>query len=374
MAAEGFINISTSEAKKDIGFLADEDEDEILQKIASTSVATYYYNSDSECSALTEVRPPLANGGLTSVSGVRDSCAKKRLGLIAEEAPLEILSVDGKGVDLYKMTSFVWAGLKAQQRQIDKLADEIAELKLQLSSLATSTDSQSNSFQLFTFDQFIDAFKNIGIVITSGANKLIKLVASEIEVAALRINPEIQNPVAPTSQANYKTIGEGEIAAGASEVFIETDAAELGSKIFVTPLTITEQPLAVTQIEACAAPHGFKVQIKNPAGETVKFNWWLVQTGPKQECPAPPEPEAQPQPEPLPADLSAEAPPSGTEEEAPTEQSVIEQPVVEQPPVEAPAEPEPTEPAVVPSTSTEASTEVRPPLVATEPTEPTPTD
>ncbi|PJC70119.1 MAG: hypothetical protein CO014_00425, partial [Candidatus Tagabacteria bacterium CG_4_8_14_3_um_filter_41_8] len=81
-----------------------------------------------------------------------------------------------------------------------------------------------------------------------------------------------------------------------------------------------------------------------------------------------------PQPEPLPADLSAEAPPSGTEEGAPTEQPVIEQPVVEQPPVEAPAEPEPTEPAVVPSTSTEASTEVRPPLVATEPTEPTPTD
>lgn len=38
-----------------------------------------------------------------------------------EQAPEEVLSTDGKGVDLYKMTSLVWAGMKAQQSDIDEL-------------------------------------------------------------------------------------------------------------------------------------------------------------------------------------------------------------------------------------------------------------
>ncbi|MFA6226795.1 MAG: hypothetical protein WC620_11660, partial [Methanoregula sp.] len=166
IGATAFVNLSSKEYKDNITYLNNEDEDEILQKISETNVATYTYKSDTDINtdchaddtdAANPPQPSFEKGGGSSLLqredgsfdseslrssdsenlrfdelDERDLLCSPRLGLIAEEAPKEILSVDGKGVDLYKMTSFVFAGMKAQQREIDLMKEDIADIKLQL--------------------------------------------------------------------------------------------------------------------------------------------------------------------------------------------------------------------------------------------------
>ncbi len=118
IAATGFINVSTRDAKKDISFLTNGNYDEVLKKINDTKVATYYYAGESADTI--SVRHPMSNTYL----GENSITEGKRLGLIAEEAPVEILSANGKGVDLYKMTSFVFAGIKALSGKLDNMFSE----------------------------------------------------------------------------------------------------------------------------------------------------------------------------------------------------------------------------------------------------------
>ncbi len=97
IAANSFVNLSSREYKNDITYLSKEDENSILDQINKTFVARYSYIKDATSSPL-------------------------RLGLIAEEAPIEVLSESGKGIDLYKLVTYILAGLKAQQTQIAALA------------------------------------------------------------------------------------------------------------------------------------------------------------------------------------------------------------------------------------------------------------
>jgi len=101
IAANSFINISTEDAKANIEFFGDEDYVDALEKIKNTDIAKYNYINEDVA----------------------------RMGLIAEESPLEILSVDGKGVDLYKMTSLLWGGVR-------QLASTTAVLRNQVDFLA----------------------------------------------------------------------------------------------------------------------------------------------------------------------------------------------------------------------------------------------
>jgi len=164
IAATGFVNLSTREAKKDISFLTGADEATILQKIASTSVATYIYNSDS--------------------------ALEKRLGLIAEESPVEVLSADRKGVDLYKMVSFSWAGIK-------ELASTTVSLQNQINALtATSTLQASQgtiSLATLNSDLNLDGFSIINVKSITGMNGLWRIdeggniVAQSVETQKLTV-------------------------------------------------------------------------------------------------------------------------------------------------------------------------------------------
>jgi hypothetical protein len=133
VAAKGFINISTKSAKKDIVYITATQEEEILNKIKEANLATYNYNGES-CGDNSEILNPNSQTNLKSEILNPKSC---RLGLIAEEAPSEVLSIDGKGVDLYKMTSFAWLGLKAQESKIDKMELRLADLEAKLANLGT---------------------------------------------------------------------------------------------------------------------------------------------------------------------------------------------------------------------------------------------
>jgi hypothetical protein len=100
--------------KTDIEPISDADYRGILTKLGATDVVRYRYHKD--------------------VRGVR------RMGVIAEDAPIEILSPDGRGVSLSDYAAFLLAGIRGlyeivQEKdcEIEKLGSEISNLKSQLS-------------------------------------------------------------------------------------------------------------------------------------------------------------------------------------------------------------------------------------------------
>jgi hypothetical protein len=136
IGAYSFVNISSSSTKKSIVNLGSEEYNNILDKIASTSVATYRYQFESDD-------------------------APTRLGLIAEEAPEEVLSVDRGGVDVYKLASFSLAGVKALGEKINLLDARITKLEEKVEAL------QENEGQEIVFNEpgiikFFNDLKNLG--------------------------------------------------------------------------------------------------------------------------------------------------------------------------------------------------------------------
>lgn len=123
IAATAFVNVSTRAAKKDIAYVDDAARASMFAKLRTVGVATYRYNEESE-------NQPL------------------RMGLIAEEAPAEVLADTGKGVDVYKLSTFILAGVQEMAARMDALdgrvkrnADDIASLQASLAdTVAQLTD------------------------------------------------------------------------------------------------------------------------------------------------------------------------------------------------------------------------------------------
>jgi len=98
--ADGWDIWSSREFKKDITYLYEEDYTQILAKLENIKVARYHFKSEPKE-------------------------AKLRLGLIAEEAPAEIVSSDKKSTSLSDAIGFLMAVVKAQQREIQALKQKL---------------------------------------------------------------------------------------------------------------------------------------------------------------------------------------------------------------------------------------------------------
>jgi len=98
--ADGWDIWSSREFKKDITYLCEEDYTQILAKLENIRVVRYHLKSEPKE-------------------------AKLRLGLIAEEAPAEIISSDKKSTSLGDAIGFLMAVVKAQQREIQALKQKL---------------------------------------------------------------------------------------------------------------------------------------------------------------------------------------------------------------------------------------------------------
>ncbi|TAK57822.1 tail fiber domain-containing protein [Patescibacteria group bacterium] len=152
VAATSFVNISTRTAKKDISYLSDEEEAGILTKIKDINVATYHYNSENPNNPL-------------------------RLGLIAEEAPTEVLAVGGKGVDVYKFSTFLLAGIQVQQKKLEALEARVATLE-------TSGGTSANNGSILSY------LASFGVEITHDLLKLKTLVVDAITTKNVTIKAD----------------------------------------------------------------------------------------------------------------------------------------------------------------------------------------
>ncbi len=150
VGATSFVNISTREAKKDITYLSPTDADAVLAKMKGLNIATYRYNIEPNSNPL-------------------------RLGLIAEEAPSEILAAGGKGVDIYKLSTFILAGVKAQQTKLESLEIRIAKLEANPTSVSGGGTSISG---------VIDYLASIGASLTASVAQFKHAIVESLTIGS----------------------------------------------------------------------------------------------------------------------------------------------------------------------------------------------
>ncbi len=165
VAATGFVNISTETAKKDVAFLNENAYENALRVIKESDLATYNYKTDT-CKSSESVAPNLRT----------DSTCAKRFGLIAEQAPIEVLSDDRRGVDIYKMTSLVYAAVKAQQNKIDQIETRLSDIERRVLSGEFSGKSSSSGSGI----NLNSLFGNVLSSIKSLTGQFVEVIADKV--------------------------------------------------------------------------------------------------------------------------------------------------------------------------------------------------
>jgi hypothetical protein len=98
-----WVNASSIKYKKDIRSLTPQEYQEILAKLAQTEVVRYRYKSQDD--------------------------DELHLGVIAEDAPEEMVDAERTGIPTGDAIGFLMAALKAQQEQIDALKAKLQKLE-----------------------------------------------------------------------------------------------------------------------------------------------------------------------------------------------------------------------------------------------------
>jgi len=56
---------------------------------------------------------------------------------------------------------------------------------------------------------------------------------------------------------------------------VQTTEASSSAKVFITPTTLTDKVLSVTDVKN---GESFDISITSPSSDEIKFNWWIIQT------------------------------------------------------------------------------------------------
>src|SRR3989338_7765072 len=159
VAANSFINISTQDAKKDITYITDEDKRSILETLEMVGVARYRYKYEDESAPL-------------------------RLGLIAEEAPLETLSAGGKGVDIYKLATFTLSGVQELAGKVGDLETRIADVEALLAAGGRSGGGGGGSGGGASLQSVIDYLVSVGVKFVNGIMHIANLVVENLTIGS----------------------------------------------------------------------------------------------------------------------------------------------------------------------------------------------
>jgi len=242
IAANSFVNISTRDSKKNISYLSETDTNNFLEKIKNLKIAKYDYKTDSGNSA-------------------------QRLGLIAEEAPSEILTASGKGVDLYKLTTFALAGIQGLQMKLDDIETRLTNLE--------SDRSQTSSGQIVV--------QNIGNIVTELFGGAKNFVFDKIKATALAAKDIITDKFLTKEFTIDKTkngdtdpiVGEAVLKEGNSKIVVENNTIQEGDLVFVSILGERAVYWSISNIEVNKS---FTVNFNEIQEEDIRFVYWIVHT------------------------------------------------------------------------------------------------
>lgn len=226
-AATSFVNISTREEKKGIAYLDEARKDDILSKLKAVQIAEYRYNFESDDNPL-------------------------RLGLIAEEAPSEVLSVSGKGVDIYKLATFTLASVQEIALKLETLEERIAALE--------ASGVVAGSGGVFSTTTLKSAFAELGVLIEKGFAQFDALAFKQL--------------IAQKDEGGEAAAGTGTIYAGNKLVLVENSQIKASSKVFIT----FTSPVVGSWFITDKANGSFRVTLDQVQNTDVTFDYFIVQT------------------------------------------------------------------------------------------------
>lgn len=227
VAATSFVNISTREAKKGITYLDEGRKDDVLEKLKAIQIAEYHYEYESDSNPL-------------------------RLGLIAEEAPQEVLSVSGKGVDIYKLATFTLASVQELATRVESLEERVAALE--------AAGVLPGSGGVFSTTTLKSAFSELGVLIEKGFAQFDKLAFRQL--------------IAEKDNDGQGAAGTGTVHAGDKLTLVENKQIKASSKVFVT----FTSPVVGSWFITDKANGSFRVTLDQVQSADVTFDYFIVQT------------------------------------------------------------------------------------------------
>lgn len=234
IAAISFVNTSTRTAKTNISYLDASSTDAILDAIGTLKIAQYRYKIESS-------NDPL------------------RLGLIAEEAPSSVLSLDGKGVDIYKLSTFTLAGVQALAAKVNAQTTRMDSLAARLAKLEDGSVAMARTSS-FSTSTLVAAMSDLGVFIERGIAQFGTIVADQF--------------VAATASDGASSAGQGTILSGNTVLEIPNRLVKPTSKIFVTFTSPVEGGWYVTDKK----DGSFRIELSKTQTVDASFDYFLIQT------------------------------------------------------------------------------------------------
>ncbi len=216
VAAESFVNVSSAALKTNITSLSQSTEDAILEKIGTMNVAQYLYKDEDQSNPL-------------------------RIGLIAEEAPIEVLSVSGKGVDIYKLSTFTLAGLKSLDRKVDALDLRVEDMEKALAAVQNQPSGNIIQNVSASMQSVLDSFTSLGITISENLAHFVKVVTDNLQVGTSEKPTGITLFDEDTGESYCVKIKSGEmlhIPGACADILPESQTASSGSSVNGQPPTV----------------------------------------------------------------------------------------------------------------------------------------
>jgi hypothetical protein len=239
IGAIAFVNTSTRSAKTDISYVTASSTDDMLNQLVNLKVATYRYTIEDQ-------NDPL------------------RLGFISEDAATiapEILSPDGKGVDLYKLATFTLSGVQALAAKFDTMNTRVTSLEDRIFALESgAVSSASGSPITLSTTSLASAFEGLGVLIQKGIAQFNTLVFRQL--------------VASKDADGTSSAGSVTIIAGNTVAQVTNSLVLPSTKVFVT---FNSQITGSWWVSDKLAG-SFRVVLSEAQASDVSFDYFLVQT------------------------------------------------------------------------------------------------
>jgi len=105
------------------------DEENIITDGVVVEAEQFYSNGVGEGTTLEEENKHIPYTGQTYEKSAVEPVTESFGFVIERETPPQVISADGKHINMYSMTSIVWKGIQELLTRIESLEDELSQLK-----------------------------------------------------------------------------------------------------------------------------------------------------------------------------------------------------------------------------------------------------
>ncbi|MDO8575099.1 MAG: tail fiber domain-containing protein, partial [bacterium] len=216
IAGTAFVNITTLDVKKDILYISESEDSFFSRDIEDMKIVRYHNSDDLDTDPF-------------------------HLGL--EEAPAEVMSEDGKGIDIYKLTIFALDGVQKQVKKFDSLEKRLNNLELMLTESSTySVDFSTSTLTSITASSTINVISgwmlSLGARIEEGVMSVLSIITDSVKTKSLTIEPDPSQMTA-SGITIFDRSTEEPVCIYVSNGVMHTEPGRCGGEIVKTPIVMS---------------------------------------------------------------------------------------------------------------------------------------